>query len=702
MAITQEEFSVLSSWVKWSDASNMLYKHISTQAFQILKDRVSKIATLKTEGQWLKRQQEVRQTLMELVGPFPEKTPLNPRIVEIINKKGYRLEKTIFESRPNLYVTACLFIPDGLTGKAPAILDPIGHSDNAFRENLYQIVILNLVKKGFVVLTYDPIGQGERVQYFDPEIGRSRIGWSTCEHSYIGSQCFLAGSSFARYRTWDGIRAIDYLMTRDEVDPERIGVNGISGGGTLTSYISAIDERVFAAAPECYITGFRRLLESIGPQDGEQNLYHGIANSIDHADLLEVRAPKPALIMSTTRDFFSIQGARETYKEAKKAYKSFGKEDNLSMTEDDAPHDSTRKNREAMYAFFQNHLNLPGNSVDEEVEFLTAEELKITETGQVSTSLGGETVFDINLVEAQKLMQNIENSHLDLSEHLQSVKDSSRRLSGYIHPDRTPQSVFLGGYQHDGYSIERYVLDGEGECVIPVILAIPNEAKKHPAIIYIHPDGKSAGGEEIESLVKKGFVVLAPDLTGIGETGQLYTGESAYSPWYNVWFGSIQIARSILGIQAGDIVRMVRYLESRDDIDYNNISAIARGKMCPALVHATVYEDTIKKVALIEPLISYSSIVMNRYYSTSFIPSMVAGALTAYDLPDITACIAPRKLLMVNITDQNKDKADSESVEEELGIVRSAYTESGSKENFEIKDLETDQYIEAVSFFLSE
>jgi len=697
MAITQEEFSVLSGWLKWSDAPNMLYKHVSAQAFELLKGRIEKIATLKTEGQWLKRQQEVRQTLIKLVGPFPEKTPLNPKVVGVITKKGYRLEKIIFESRPELYVTACLFIPDGLAGKAPVILNPIGHSDNAFREQLYQIVILNFVKKGFVVLTYDPIGQGERLQYFDPEMGRSRIGWSTCEHSYIGTQCFVSGSSFARYCLWDGIRAIDYLLTRDEVDSGRIGVNGISGGGTRTSYISAFDERVLAAAPECYITGFKRLMESIGPQDGEQNLYHAIANSIDHADLLEVRAPKPALIMSTTRDFFSIQGARETYKEVKKAYKAFGKEGNFSMTEDDSPHDSTRKNREAMYAFFQKHLNQPGSSIDEEVEFLTEEELKITETGQVSTSIGGKTVFDFNRIEAQKLIQNLEKSRKKLPEHLKSVKHSARCLSGYIHPDRTPKSVFLGRYQHGGYSIERYVLDGEGECVIPLILAIPDKAIKHPAVIYVHPDGKSAGSEEIELLTKKGFAVLAPDLTGTGETGGSYATESAYSPWYRAWFGSVLIARSILGIQAGDIVRIVRYLESRDDIDDKNISAIARGKMCPALLHAGAFEDTISKIALIEPLISYRSVVTNRYYSSSFIPSMVAGALNAYDLPDISACIAPRKLLMANITDQNKDKADSELVEQELGIVRSAYSVAG---NLEIKDYESEQYIEAISSFL--
>jgi hypothetical protein len=102
MAITQEELSVISSWEKWTDAQNMLYHNISYQAFQHLNDRTAKIETLKTEGQWLKRQKEVKQILMQIVGPFPEKTPLNPKTSATIKKNGYRLEKIIFEFRYNL------------------------------------------------------------------------------------------------------------------------------------------------------------------------------------------------------------------------------------------------------------------------------------------------------------------------------------------------------------------------------------------------------------------------------------------------------------------------------------------------------------------------------------------------------------------------------------------------------------------------
>ncbi len=701
IAQQKEDLSVLTRWMRWTDASNSLYHHLMDQAIQLLDERAARVATLKTEGQWLKRQEEVRQTLMEIVGPFPEKTPLNPRIVDVLHKNGYRVEKLVYESQPDYYVTACLFVPDDLNGKTPAILNPIGHSGESFRRPIYQDVILNLVKKGFIVLTYDPISQGERLQYFDPEEGKSRVGGSTSEHSYVGAQCFIAGNSIARHMIWDGIRGIDYLLTRDEVDPERIGLTGLSGGGTLTSYIGAFDDRVYASGPQCYITSLKRLLQSIGPQDGEQNLYHGIASGIDHADLLEVRAPKPALVLATTRDFFSIQGVRETCAEVKEAYRAFGKPENFGMVSDDAPHSFTTKNQEALYAFFQKHLNLPGDPTEKEVEALTAEELTVTETGQVSTSLKGRIAFDINRADAEKLIQDIENSREDLPNHLESVKNNARELSGFIPPDRAPEAVFTGAYQREGYSVNKYILSGEGDYIIPTLLMTPDDDDKHPAVIYVRPDGKAveAGeGGEMEQLVKKGFIVLAPDLIGIGETGPGSFKGDAYidNVSYNVWFASIQIGRSIVGVRAGDIVRAVRYLESREDVDHRDISIIAYGEMCPVAIHAAAFEGSISKVALIEPLISYRSIVMSRYYSTSFIHATVAGALTAYDLPDLAGCIAPRQLLMVNVTDQNKEKAGLELIEKDLAITRSAYTAAGAEGSLEIESLESEQVMDEI------
>ena len=315
----QNELDVIkNSWQIYNDAPNSLYNHLTAEAFKMLRTRAEKVSQIHTFDRWTQRQSSVRKTLWDVLGGIPEKTNLNAKITGTVKKKDYTIENIIYESLPGFFVTASLFIPDNVKKPAPAILFCSGHSTGVYRLFLYQQPLLNLVKKGFIVLAIDPIGQGERLQYFDPVKGESVIGSSTKEHSYPAAQIFVTGKSIARYFIWDGIRGIDYLVSRPEVDPKRIGVQGLSGGGTQTAYISALDDRVVASAPAGYITSFSRLLESIGAADGEQNFYHGIKEGLDQADLLELRAPKPTLIMATYSDFFSIQGSRETYAEIKK------------------------------------------------------------------------------------------------------------------------------------------------------------------------------------------------------------------------------------------------------------------------------------------------------------------------------------------------------------------------------------------------
>jgi len=220
------------------------------------------------------------------------------------------------------------------------------------RSLVYLHVIANLVKKGFIVFAFDPVGLGERLEYFDPITGKSRIGGPTTQHSYPGAQAFITGSSQALYMILDSIRAVDYLLSRKEVDPSRIGITGWSGGGTQTAYIAAMDDRIYAAAPENYLTYFTRLLQTIGPQDAEQNMPDAISRGIDHVDFLLVRAPKPALMITTTCDMFSIQGAMETEKEVAAIYKAYGQEENFSRIEDDTPHVSTKKKQGSHVCLF--------------------------------------------------------------------------------------------------------------------------------------------------------------------------------------------------------------------------------------------------------------------------------------------------------------------------------------------------------------
>jgi len=363
----EENLDVFQQWLRWNNPGSMLIHYLTGQAMVHYEERDREIEKLKTRDDWLKRQQYVKDKLMELVGPFPEKTPLNPQVTGTIKMDGYRIDKIVFEAMPDYYVTGCLYIPDKIKGKVPAILNVIGHNQEAFRAPLYQVLNINLVKKGMIILAIDPPGQGEHVQYYDTEVGFSAVGYTVVEHNYFGNQCFLSGSSAARYFIWEGIRAIDYLVSRKDVDPERIGVTGFSGGGTITSYVSAFDERVKVSVPCSWSTMNRRLLETKGSQDGESLFFHGIAERITFEDLVEVRAPKPTLMTFTSRDeYLCMQGAREAYAEAKVAYKALGSEDNIQLVEDDSKHWMTPKIRLDIYEFFLQHFDLPADPAEEE------------------------------------------------------------------------------------------------------------------------------------------------------------------------------------------------------------------------------------------------------------------------------------------------------------------------------------------------
>jgi hypothetical protein len=252
---------------------------------------------------------------------------------------------------------------------------------------------------------------------------------------------------------------------------------------------------------------------------------------------------------------------------------------------------------------------------------------------------------------------------------------SARKLSGYQEPSVIDNPVFTGRIQREGYSIEKYFVKGEGDYVIPYLLMMPVN-RNNKALIYLHPSGKSAEasvGGEIEWFVRNGFTVLAPDLIGIGEMGPgIFTGDVVIdSISYNLWYTSILIERSMVGIRAGDVIRLSRLLMKKTGI--TEVYGIARKELAPVLLHAAAFNPDITAIALIEPYSSWQSIVMNRFYNPRLVYSMVPGALTAYDLPDLAACLAPRKLLMAGVTDGNGNNADVENIYKDLDIVKTAY-----------------------------
>jgi hypothetical protein len=685
----QSDYNVITGkWLEHSDAKNSLYRYFTGLAYEQLRHRrkvVDSVCSGDIAG-FRDRQLYIREKLMECTGPFPEKTPLNAKIVRTVEKKEFRVEHIIFESVPGFYVTSSLFLPADVKRKTklPVVIYCSGHSAESYRSAAYQQVILNLVRKGFAVFAFDPVGQGERLEYYDSETGKSSIGGPTSEHSYPGGQAFLTGNSQARIMIWDGIRAVDYLLTRRDIDPERIGITGRSGGGTQSAQIAAFDERIRAAAPENYITSYERLLQTIGPQDAEQNLTGFISRGLDHADFLAVRAPKPAMMITTTNDMFSIQGAMETEMEVAAVYSKSGFPGNFSRVQDDAGHASTRLNRESLYSFFQKHLLNPGNPSDEEVTLLTPADLRVTESGQVSVSLRSETVFSINHTYAMELGKMLNFRRSDPGFSAEAIR-SAEVLSGFEHPAAGFQTVFTGRILKSDYSVEKYFVKGYGGYIIPYLLFRPAVANGKGAM-YLHPDGKAAQAEgEIASLVTKGYIVLAPDLPGTGETGPGDLRGDAYfgGASHNLWYAGILTGKTITGVRAADIELLATILKNEG---VNEITGISKGDMAAPLLHSAAFTGLFDKLILAEPYVSWMSIVTSGRYNPFFLPSAVPGALQKYDLPDLAAAFAPRKLVVAGAVDGMGSRKDMFGINRDLKVIRAGYEKHNASASLVIRD----------------
>jgi hypothetical protein len=311
-----------------SDSRTELIQYVNNLAHQQLEQRSQAVAKINTRAAAEQRAAWARRQVLQLIGGLPEERgTLNVRSYGSLNGDGFRVEKIVYDSLPGFHVTANLCLPTGQHGPYPAILFTPGHGPDGKAE-AYTLGG-NFARNGIALLAWDPIGQGERLQYFDPATGKSKVGHPTGEHSEASIQTMLLGDQISRYFVWDAMRGIDYLTSRHDIDAGRIGALGCSGGGTDTAYLAALDSRVKVAGVACYITSFDALLSSIGPQDAEQSIPNFISSGLDFPDWIEMFAPRPYAVISTTEDMFPFAGARQSYGEAKRIYSLYGAGDHL-------------------------------------------------------------------------------------------------------------------------------------------------------------------------------------------------------------------------------------------------------------------------------------------------------------------------------------------------------------------------------------
>ena len=251
-------------------------------------------AKLKTKADAEAYVADVREKIATCFGPFPEKTPLNAKVTgtararRLHDREGRSSRAGPGSSSPR----TCTLPKRRRTGKRPGVVGLVrALRTTARREPAYQSFCQGLARMGYVVLIFDPIGQGERLQYGHVEKPH-RPGVGVGEHLLAGNQQFLVGEFFGSWRAWDGIRALDYLLSRPEVDPKHVGITGNSGGGTMTTWLCGVEPRWTMAAPGCFVTTFRRNLENELPQDTEQCPPHALALGLDHSRLPRVHGAR--------------------------------------------------------------------------------------------------------------------------------------------------------------------------------------------------------------------------------------------------------------------------------------------------------------------------------------------------------------------------------------------------------------------------
>lgn len=624
-----DELTVLPDQLADGPPKQMLKRYLAEQTKKAFAARQAEHGKLKTTEDVVAYQAKQRAKLLEELGPLWEKTPLNPQIVGELKGDGYRAEKVIFESQPKHYVTAVIFLP--LTkGPHPAVLVPAGHSRDGKASNTRVCILL--AQNGIAGMCYDPIGQGERVQLFD-EKGKQRFAM-TQEHTLLGSTAILTGRGTATFRIWDGMRAIDYLCSRPDIDPQKIGATGCSGGGTLTSYLMALDERVACAAPSCYITSFPRLLATLGPQDAEQNIHGQIAAGIDHADYLHFRAPKPTLILASTHDFFDISGTWDTYREAKRLFTRLSYPERVNLIETDAKHGYPKLQREAMASWMSRWLlGKDQHIVEGEFDTPTEAQVQCTLKGQVMLMDGARSVTDL-LVELDGALASRRKSNWN-SERQRASLDLVRELAG-VRPLAKPTVRTAGTIERDGYSIEKIVLEPEPGIAIPGLLYRPEKIAGEK-ILYVHGLGKQAVTAQdgpLEKLVGAGNLVYAIDVRGCGETGT--TVESTWGADWNDIFTSYLLGKSMLGMRTEDILVAARHLNELEPRTARpGVKVIAVGAAGPPAIHAAALnQDSINGLELEQSLTSWSNYLQHPETKGQLVNS-VHKALDTYDLPDL-------------------------------------------------------------------
>jgi cephalosporin-C deacetylase-like acetyl esterase len=468
----------------------------------------------------------------------------------------------------------------------------------------------------------------------------------SAEHDYVGSQCWPLGDSIARYFLHDAIRGIDYLCTRPEVDPERIGVTGNSGGGAQTCMLMLYDQRIAAAAPATFLTDMNAYMRTGIPQDAEQIWPGFVGAGLGHEDILLSMVPRPVLVLGAKYDYFPIEGTRKSIKRAKRFWKMYDKENCLELFEDESDHDYTEKMALKAAEFFSEHLLgrqiMPSGVMAKPLE---SSVLLCTKTGQVNGDMiGARNVFDENCertIDLHRLRKKLnEKQQKDIAINwLKNKIYNNRKMC-----DLNPRIFFIEQVN------ELLVWDclwWTQEGLFNHGILIKNShftAEEMPVTIAVWEGGTRQLKSQMKWIGKEceqARAVLVLDVSGVG-----YIAPNPINSYYHESDFGGAIAKlaydlfwmddSMAAMRTFDVIRAIDTVSYLHGLKTEDLCVYGYGQYGIYAQLAAVLDERIKGVNTEHCLESLEKLVCSEYYdSTDIMSILLPGMLKYFDLPDI-------------------------------------------------------------------
>ena len=639
-----EEWQILKFTTAYSERGTMVTDHLIRLAREADRVATSLRNTLQTRDDWeTRRKGEVRDGLLSILGGLPEKSELNAQVNGGFEREKFTVENVVYEQLPGFAVSANLFIPKGRSFPAPAVIAPCGHSGRE-REH-YQALGMSFASNGYVTLVVDSPDRGERVVHGN-------------DHIKYGALTYLTGANSERYFSLDVLRGIDYLLTREEVDAERIACTGVSGGAVSTLHAAALDERIRCAIPVCGVIPLSQLIENLYTTCPEQLQQNTLGKKIDEMDIGGLIAPRPMLLMQGQRDeLFYLPEFIRGCEQIAHYYELYGARDKIAWETFDAPHSYNAAMRQTALEWMGQWIGDDETTARDPETIVPGSAEEVAAKPKITA-----TIFSVNAEIARGLVRDWtpgRNSNIGV------LRRDAERLLGLPQPLPAAKHQPLGAMRGEGIVVEKSVLFPEPDIWVPLWVVRPEGKGPFPAAVYLGDEGGAVAmrpGGPVRALVEAGYLVAVPDVRGIGETTMAPTRWDHHS-WCDVhWFAaysSFVVSKPLIGMRIRDALCVLDAVAERGDVRTAPIQLWGKGQGGVWALYCALLDERVGPTAIEGAPESFLSIACDDGYTWP-VELFIPGVLRHHDLQHLVVALNKR-LLFINPRNARGEAADIEA-----------------------------------------